>query len=272
VIESDCPEVLRYARSAYARLRVDALPAGLPCDRATILAESSQRGATFNGRRLPLDRAANESDFTLAFYGTLRVFVAAFAADAAWLPFFAAALRIRNRAVLLAAPGGTGKTTLTLALLDLGAKFYSDEFAFVRRADRFVSGCARTLHVREPALAYVRNPKIHELCAAAPNRIAAGGWPVWDFIDPAAIYGDVIFAEPAPLGAVVLLERAEAGSGIEPLPGAVAAAELAQHYDGPLAGFRRTTEIAATLAGVPAYRLKLGDPTETASALFGILG
>jgi len=264
--------VLRYARSAYARLRVDDLPAGLPCDRATILAEPSKRGATFNGTPLPLDRAAAESDFTLAFYGTLRAFVAAFAADTAWLPFFAASLRIGDRAVLLAAPGGTGKTTLTLALLDRGARLYSDEFTFVRRADRFVSGCARTLHVREPALAFVRNRKIHDLCAATPSRVAAGGWPVWDFIDPAAVYGDAIFAEPAPLGAVVLLERAEAGSQIEPLPGAVAAAELAQHYDGPTAGFRRTAEIAATLAGVPAYRLRLGDPAEAAGLLLRILG
>ena len=70
----------------------------------------------------------------------------------------------------------------------------------------------------------------------------------------------------------MLLERAEAGARIEPLPSAFAAAALAQHYDGPLGGFRRTAEIAATIAGVPAYRLSLGDPPEAANLLVDVLG
>jgi hypothetical protein len=49
--------------------------------------------------------------------------------------FHAAVVEIEGKAVLLSAPTGTGKSTLTLRLSQLGARFMSDDLAVMREVD-----------------------------------------------------------------------------------------------------------------------------------------
>jgi hypothetical protein len=250
-------------------MRRDAPSGSLTLDRAEIAVAPAKRGLRFNGEPIPLPVAESGSDAQLGWYGSSRLFRESFRRNSGWRGFHGAALRIGQRGVVLVADSGAGKTTLALSLLARGAGFYSDEFAFVRCRDRLVRGYPRTLVVRRETLELLANERLQRLCAPSRARPTARGH-VWDFVDVSDLFGPGVLAEPAPLGAIVLLAREDGARlpVLEPLPAALAALNISPRLNSAQTGFSRLTGLAELLAGTPAYRLTLGLPAPAAELLW----
>ncbi|MGP6159054.1 MAG: hypothetical protein ACLPYS_16355 [Vulcanimicrobiaceae bacterium] len=268
MISSDSPEIMRYVRGAFGRMRRPDPSGTCPLDRAEIAVAPARRGIRFNGEPIELPAEEMTTDAQLGWYGSSRLFRESFRRNDAWRGFHGAALRLGGHAFVLVGDSGVGKTTLTLALLSLGATFYSDEFAFVRRSDRMVCGYPRTLVVRRDTPALLADRRLERFCSPAEARPSAGG-PVWDFVDAADLFGNEVFAEPAPLGAILLLVRPERPQepSLEPVATALAALDVSPRLNRGEMGFGRVTDVAELLAGTRTFRLSLGPPATTAALL-----
>lgn len=272
LIETNHPEILPYVRTVYARLRKPDADHGDDCDRGAIAQTDAGFAVTFNGERVSfVDSKRPTNPFRAAFYGSSKLFRLSFRRNPDYHSLYAAALRIDDRAVLIAAHAHTGKTTLTLELLARGARLYGDEFVFVRKRDREVSGFPRTLMVREPTLALVCNQRLNELCMSSPARHVFGH-RVWDSVEAADVFGEDVYAEPAPFGAFVVLERAADGRArVGRLSPAVAAVKASPGFNIRKEGFFRIGDLAELLAAIPCYHLLAGGVGETGSALLSAL-
>jgi hypothetical protein len=267
-LETDSQEIRDYVRTAYARTRIAEPIAGVPVDRAAISGNGGVRGVQFNGRPIELEPGVETSDFRLGFYGSSRLFRESFRCNGAWLTFHGAAVTQPAGAIVFVAASGVGKTMLVLALLDRGARLFSDEFVLVRRADRLVSGYPRTFMIREPALSEIANERIRARCRPEEARVSTAGFNIWHGIDPMDIYGPDVYASPAPLAGIVLLERgADEAARCEPVPTAIASLELARRFNSDQSGFGRLTDLAELFAGVRTYRVTLGDVASAARLL-----
>jgi hypothetical protein len=268
-IATDSEEVADYVRAAYRPARETGPVTEPTLDRGEIAARENPQAVRFNGAPLRLREHEVGEPFRIGFYGSSRLFRESLRSDASRTAFHAAAVVVGESAALLVGPPNSGKTILTIALLDRGARLLSDEFVLVRRNDGLLRGLARTLHVRETSLPAIQNAAIHACCTTSPNRITPEGARVWDTIDPRGIYGDGIFASTAVLGAVFLLEagihdaRSELG-GVTRSQAAIALARRIAFSDAVAPKeqgaerMRRVAECAAACAGVPCYRLRLG--------------
>ena len=276
VVRSDSADVLDYVRNVYRRVRVEA-PA-LPdeaFDTGVILADApaGDPWLAFNGEPVPYQGEAPSTPFRLGFYGSSKLFRLSFRQNPRWRSLYAAALRIGDGAVIVAAHSGIGKTTLALGLVGLGAGFYGDEFVFVRKEDAMVRGLPRTLMIRERTLPIVDNKRLTEVCAASEPRKTQHGDRIWDGIDVADVFGEKVYAEPAPLSAVVLLERGDdPGVSTERIPSALAAVECCKRFNLDLNGFDRLTEVATMLADTRCYSVKSASPRKTAETVMSLLG
>jgi hypothetical protein len=268
-LEVDSPEIRDYVRSTYARTRIARPVRGVPLDRAAIHGSGPQPSVEFNGTKIDLEKSTAHSAFRFGFYGSNRLFRESFRRNDAWLSFHGAALALPAGAIVAVAESGAGKTTLALALLDRGARLLSDEFVFVRKTDRVVSGYPRTFMIREPALAQIENRRVHQRCAVDHAKVSSAGFNIWHAIDPVDIYGPDVYASSAPLAGIVLLERCHDGAAprCEPIATAVASLELARRLNSDAEGFARLSNLAALFSGVPAYRVTLGDPKDAAAVL-----
>jgi len=269
-LEVDSPQIRDYVRTTYARTRISQPLAGIPLDRAAIRAGA--RGIEFNGASLEVDGVV-DNDFRFGFYGSSRLLRESFRRNDAWLSFHGAAIAMPAGALVIVAESGAGKTTLALALLDRGARLLSDEFVFVRKKDRNVSGYPRTFMIREPALAQISNPRIRERCTPENAVPSSTGVSVWHGIDPLDVYGPAVYAPPTPLAAIVLLERSDGDkpSCCRQIPAGVASLELARRFNSNAEGFGRLSDLATIFAGVHAYRLAVGDVAAAAAELHEIL-
>jgi hypothetical protein len=277
-ISTDCEDVARYVRSVYRPSRIARI-SDLPHDRGSIVTRPGCESVYFN--EAPLELAEHESGDPLrtGFYGSSRLFRESFRANPRWATFHAAAVTLGDRAALILGAPHSGKTSVTIALLDRGARLVSDEFVFVRRGDGSVSGLARTLAVRETGLEGIENPRIRAYCAATAPRVTPQGLRIWDFVDPVAMYGPDAFALAAALGAIFLLESGpgDRSSSLEPCSGSDTSLEAARRRvsgTGPGSAterMRRVAESAALFASTPAYRLRLGTPASGAALIEGAL-
>jgi hypothetical protein len=267
-LEIDSQEIRNYVRTTYARTRIAEPLAGVPLDRAAIRGQGRHRGVEFNGRPIELEPGVEPGDFRLGFYGSSRLFQESFRCNDAWLSFHGAAVGMPAGAIVFVAASGAGKTTLVLALLDRGARLFSDEFVLVRRADRAVSGYPRTFMIREPALPEIANARIRARCRPGEAKVSSAGFNIWHGIDPVDIYGPDVYASPAPLAGIVLLERgADKTARCERVPTAIASIELARRFNSLQTGFGRLTDLAELFAGVRTYRVTLGDVAAAAGLL-----
>jgi hypothetical protein len=271
--ETDSAEIAAYLRSTLARARILQPQADAPHDRATIR-ERDPRAITFNGRPLHLSEGFDASPFRFGFYGAARLLRESFRQNDGWLSFHAAAVSVPRGAIMFVAESATGKTTLALALLDRGARLLSDEFVFLRKADRLTAGYQRTFMIREPALPEIANRRVHELCATTEWRRSSAGFKIWHTIDPTDVYGPGVFVDAQPLAAIVVMRRSE--TPVEPvcekIAASVASLELSRRLNSDAAGLSRLGEIADLVAGIPAYQLTLGPLDQTAELLLRTLG
>lgn len=171
---------------------------------------------------------------------------------------------------MISAQSGIGKTSLALELLARGAQFYSDEYAFVRNADRSVSGLPRALLVREHTLSIVRDARLRQVCEASTPR-SRHGERIWDDIDAGDIFGENVFAEPAPLAAAFMLERGSSTTTTEQVSLSVAAVEFKKRLNASTEGFERFVDTAQMLAGIPCHRIFASTPQHAADAIEALL-
>ncbi len=130
------------------------------------------------------------------------------------LSLHAAAVEVDGGAVLLAAPGGHGKTTLALAFHRYGYRVLSEDLACCRVADA-------PAVLPGPALLRVRRD-VFDAPPPGTHLVAAGPDRVWLALDLDARRDGA----PVPLRAIVLLRRSEREIRIAPLPAPLALADL----------------------------------------------
>ena len=271
VVRSDTPEIMEYFSAAYRRAVVP-VPVCIDdrTDSGAILAGNGETWLEFNGQ--PVEQTGDKptTNFRLAFYGASKLIRLSFRQNGAWRSLYAAALRLGDRAILVSADSGIGKTTLALELMRRGARLYTDEFAFVRRDDGFVSGLPRALMIRERTLAIFGDPRLQKVCEASQPRTPHGD-RVWDNIDAGDVFGDDVFATPAPLAAAFMLHRADGPPKSEPASPAVAAVDFTQRLNADAAGFARFVDTTEMLARTPCYRVTAQTPAAAADTIEGLL-
>ncbi|UCF67602.1 MAG: hypothetical protein JSV80_17870 [Acidobacteriota bacterium] len=106
----------------------------------------------------------------------------------------AAALERHRRALVLAGPSGTGKTTLALALLERGFRMLSDDFTPLERETGLVHPFPRAIGVRAGAATELADAIGLEPAAATARPLGS---------EPEVARGRV--GSPVPVGAIVLL-------------------------------------------------------------------
>ncbi len=267
-IETDSRIVERYVRTVFGPAAIGTPSGARPLDRGQIRIGGGTR-CIFNREELELEGHEKGDPLRAAFYGASRLARASFQRDAGWLTFHAAAVAIDGKAVILAGRPQVGKTTLALALLERGARLYSDEFVHLHRAKRTVTGLRRTMLIRDRALGQIANRRVLDHCLRTDGRSTERGWRIWDDLDPRAVAGDDVFAGPMGLGAVFILEAGEPGwaSALTPCPSSVAALGLIPRLCARSAGLEPFSEIARLLDGVGTYRLALRDVASAANAI-----
>lgn len=273
IIESDHPEVSAYLRRAYARLRIRAVDDdGL--DRGMILCRDGPPQVIFNGQRIEFpDPVRLTTPFRAAYYGSRKLFRSSFRQSQHWWSLACAGLLVPGRAVIVTAGQGIDRTAVTLEILSRGAGFFSNEAIFVRKRDRLAGGFPRTILVRERHVKRTANERLRAVCQKAKPRAGRRGGKAWDFIDAGDVFGDAVFAEPAPVGAIVVVDRAEdGGTCVESLPIAVAACRIAPHLNVEAVGVDKIVEAAELIDGLPCFLVKSGGPGDAATAILAALG
>ncbi len=167
----------------------------------------------------------------------------------------AAAVALEGQVAVLAAPAGTGKSTLALALLEQGFTYLSDELAPVDLQTMKVHPYARSICLKSPPPAPYRIP---------PDALDTGGRIYVSGAAPVA-------REPLPLTAIVFIRRESKSFVVcRSISAASAAARLVANVLNALAHDDAGLDAAATLGRmVPCFEL---DSTRLDAACVAIRG
>ena len=173
----------------------------------------------------------------------------------------AGAVARAGRALIVAGPGGTGKTTMTLALAARGFEILSDELAVLDPVAGAILPYRRNVHVRPGT------PELVDGLASLADRPREqlGGGIAWAI--PHAELGSLPDAEPRPLAGVVLLEpwAETALPAVAPVRSSLAAVELLRGTWAASVDFRTSlAAVADAIHGVPCVRLSPSDPMRSA--------
>jgi hypothetical protein len=172
----------------------------------------------------------------------------------------AAVVTAAGRSVALVAASGTGKSTLTAALLQAGAGYVSDEALCLDREVGVVVGYPRPL------------------CLLPWSRSVLGVAPRWVQEEEthlhAADLGSAVTHDVPAVSDVVLLLPARGGpASIEPVARQQAAAALLtrsfNHWRDPAGSFALAHQL---VAGTRTWQLELGAPRDSAAALLDLVG
>jgi hypothetical protein len=277
---SDAPSIIEYVRAVYRRACLGLPPHGAAHprngdtqthDTGVIRSSSGADWLVFNGEPVCYLDEKPATHFRLAFYGSSKLIRLSFRRNADWHSLYAAAMRIAGKAIIISARSGIGKTTLALELMSRGAGFYSDEFVFIRKSDRAVSGLPRALMIRARTLSLFPDCRLRAVCETSKPRTSHGD-AVWDNIDAGDVFGEQIFAQPAALGAAIVLERGVGSKTVvEPISAALAAADFNQRLNSGVEGFGRLADTALMLQGIPCFRIAASTPQSAADAIEALL-
>ena len=183
----------------------------------------------------------------------------------------AAALVYEGRTVVVVGRSGAGKTTLALALVRQGLGMLSDELALSAPDARTILPYRRGLHIRPGTpelieqLAFVTERPFHPLSSG----------PQWTLRpDELEEVFPECFAEPTPLGEIVLLERRgeDRQSVLEPVSSGIVAVELLQATPAAATDFDRALQRVGRLVdGTRCARLRPGSLESTVDTLISWL-
>lgn len=272
VVSSDAPAVVEYVRCVYHRA-CSATGSGdaQSSDAGEILSDNGAAWLVFNGEPVQYLDEKPATDFRLAFYGTSKLIRLSLCRNPAWHSLYVTALSINGKAIIISAQSGIAKTTLALELMSRGAKFYSDEYAFIRKSDRMTSGLPRTLVIRARMLSVFHDPRLRAMCERSTPRNSHGD-PVWDNIDAGDVFGEHIFAQPAELSAAIVVERELcSGTIVEPISAALAAMNFGQRLNADSPELSRVAATARLLQGIPCYRVTAATTHAAAGAIEALL-
>ena len=256
-LESSLPAVHEYVARTYSAFAADALPNTPPL---LLNVHREGQGVVLSDSNGHVEMLEDEWSASLATLTHMTELIVAGLADAGTLTVHAGAAAHHGRAVIMAGPSGTGKTTLALGLVSRGWGLLSDETAVIPPQGRTVLPYRRSVHIRPgtpeliPQLAFLhREPQL-----------PLGGGIKWS-LTPQEL--DQAFpgclAAPARLTNVLLLAPPTDELGpprLEPVSPAVAVVELA--HGTPTAGHDLNfvlARLAALLGDVRCARLRPGD-------------
>lgn len=178
------------------------------------------------------------------------------------VPVHAGGSVVAGRAVLLAGPSGSGKSSLTAGLAFRGHATLGDDVVLLGAGGR-AHPVRRLLKVEEPARTLLGLPE------GEPRLRAL--WPEAWFFEPEDLGSR--WAEPAPVRAIAFLSRADAGTRLEDLGGPDALPEL---LGGVLTPERISNAAfdaaAAALSEARCLRLTYADAPSALRALLSALG
>jgi hypothetical protein len=198
----------------------------------------------------------------------------------------AAALSCGDQGIVLAGDPGYGKSTLTLALVNRGCRFLSDEFAALGRGDGLLYPFPRSLQISPGTLERTGYAGIAH--AAAPSLDKLGLDPSW--------LGEGALGGPVPLRFVVILRDSEGTGGGEddaptfasvprlvPCPHSRAALQTLKHYyDHGLAAILRDgydgsslrlyLDLIEAIKGATCYELLVGQLDQEIDLLWHAFG
>ena len=260
-IDTDDPRIEQYLRSVYAPF-VATGAARPDADGAVLQTRCTPARATFRGVPLPAPDPSNPaSRWNSGSYVADQFVWQALARDDAWIALHASALAIGGRGVLLVGPGGSGKTTLSLALALEGAHLFGDEMALLHRRDRTVCALARLIGIRARTLEVLGDAI---LAAAVRREDARVGGETVHYVSAARLFAQPPLAAARPLRAVFLISAGDGSPAVRPLARAAAAMRIAPFLAGPRRGLAGVAALAELLAGASTFVLQPGDPPATA--------
>jgi hypothetical protein len=172
----------------------------------------------------------------------------------------AAAVASNGSVAVLAAPSGIGKSTLTLALVEAGLTYLSDELAPIDLHQLVVHPFAHAVCLKPPLVGRVAPP---------PQTLRVGN----RFHVPREALPGRLAAEPLRLGTFIFLRRSGRPSACEPLGAAAAAAHILSNALNPLAHGHDGLEPAVSLARrVPCFTLDVSRLPAAVAELRTVLG
>jgi hypothetical protein len=172
----------------------------------------------------------------------------------------AAAVANGDRVAVLAAPPTTGKSTLTLALLERGLAYLSDELAPVDLPTRCVYPYARAVSLKSPPPDPVRLPS----AALAVGR---------RYHIPARLFSGELVSKPLPLAAFIFLRgRLGAATCVTRIGPAAGAAYLTANALNALAHPSAGLDVAVSLShAVPCFEMNTSDLRAACDEVLDIL-
>ena len=258
-IVTDDDRVAGYVTSSYGDVLYTGRTPEDRTDEATLLTTTIPAIVMFNAVPLPRNApASGETQWTSGAYIVDQFVWRALANDPDWIPLYACAVEIGGRAVVLAGAGSVGKTTLGLALANAGAGVYGDEMILIHRRSRVVSAISRRLMLRPGTLGLLGNVAITE-------RIRAAGIPLGSGTAKRIVVGAV--PRPAPLGAIMLIERGSGVPALSPLSAPRTTVALRPYLGTSIPDFDAFAALVHTIAVNRCFRLRTGDVIATAAAV-----
>jgi len=172
----------------------------------------------------------------------------------------AAVLGWRGRAVVVAAPSGTGKSTLAYASVMCGLAYLSDELAPIELHDLTVRRYPRALCLK------ANHPFSHSL----PRAALRAGDRIYVPVDSLT---DAVIPDSVTLGACIFLRRERRQlSGLHRISAASAAARLLENTLNSLSHADYGLQPAAMLGSrLPCFELEAADAAEGAAAIRSLL-
>lgn len=263
-ITTDDDRVLAYINSAYgAAVGTDLAPKDRT-DEGTLLTATIPPTVAFNA--VPLSRQAppaGKNPWTSGGYIVDQFVWRAIASDPDWVPVYACAVEIGGRAVVFAGAGGAGKTTLGLALIGAGALVYGDEMILIHRHTGIVDAIPRRLIVRCGSLELLGNLALADRIRAAGSALGTGS-EAYLAVDRAR-FGPV--PRPAPLAALMFVERGSGAPMLSPLSAARAGVALRSYLGRAVRDFADFASLVRIISLNPSFRVTMGDPEATAAAV-----
>ncbi len=203
----------------------------------------------------------------VAFLADAVATTSAFTRMPGTLTLHAAAIRTGDDAFAIVGDSNSGKSTTAVACALSGFEIYSDEFCIVSNGS--VRPFPRALSLRSGGMAVLRRLQAAPATLREELRLHEGGWPNVRFD---RLFGGVPTGDRIALRAIFLLDGRAEHPSIEPLAPAALLPVAARYAKSASPPLERIAEVLLLLRSLACYKLIVGDPNETVSAIAQAIG